>query len=129
VAAVWLDEYIKYFHATLPGSEYIYTGDLTERKGTCCSFPRNVILFLHEVDVKAEILEFSSAWFLLERKYNNGGDTEQDQRIRTTYLLETLPPGGNILTRPLKNYFSTDIFRLGKRCLSVEARSNTFPSL
>jgi hypothetical protein len=34
VAAVWLDEYIRYFHETVSGSEYINTGDISQRKGT-----------------------------------------------------------------------------------------------
>ncbi len=38
VAAVWLDEYIRYFHETVSGSEYINTGDISQRKGTYRSF-------------------------------------------------------------------------------------------
>jgi hypothetical protein len=39
VAAVWLDEYIRYFHETVSGSEYINTGDISQRKGMGPSVP------------------------------------------------------------------------------------------
>ncbi len=39
VAAVWLDEYIRYFHETVSGSEYINTGDISKRKGMGPSVP------------------------------------------------------------------------------------------